>query len=736
MPTLNEILESDQTNTAEVVSALKAALEKESSLCLTTEIKPSAFINLFKALEDNQTLTKLDLGAYLGFGFRSFILTNEALEALIVALQKNQHLTEVNIHNIHEDIILKLAPLLESNHPPLTKLSLSLTEKNHVEILANALRKNLSINHLNLSYNDAFNDQEAEKSLAQTLSKHPHLTHLTISARRGTSFLILLIEALKTNQTLSHFSYNSAHSTQENDPNNKTQISLFASLLKENKTLESLDLQSHNIGNTNASILANALKENPSITHLNLRGNEINVEGAQALAEALKQNTKLTHLDLAYNPIGEKGVAALFKALEENSTLKELNLACNHGIIKLNPETTNSFIKVLKQNPILSHLNLNRVVCDIQALAEALPHNKNLTELNLGCHEINGKSLQLLSTALRKHPTLTRLDLGSNIISDTDIPTLIELCNNTPNLQSLDLTCNHISYSGIQLLATFLETNQSLTHLNLNYNTLTGRSALQDLAQALKKNSRLTNLGFKFPQGSLTESEISEFYKTFDEILKVNQTITHLDIFTPYLINLAANEHYVSITKALKRNQILADKENLELIRQHLQESITPSHKALGSISPILSIIAHYVGLPFPKKRASSDSEKLVHPKTVTPPLKTNPESAPLSSPVSKSETNPISTPPKPLSFLDKLKKWWVATWNALGILIHNLLNTFKSKSTKTPEEISTQNQRPVLPLDKTTQGSEPQKEEIRSKTPDSIKKLEDSNPSNRKLKS
>ena len=74
--------------------------------------------------------------------------------------------------------------------------------------------------------------------------------------------------------------------------------------LKENTTLQSLNLHRNSIGDEGAKALSEALKENTTLQSLNLQSNSIKYDGAKALSEALKENTTLQSLDLGGNSIG------------------------------------------------------------------------------------------------------------------------------------------------------------------------------------------------------------------------------------------------------------------------------------------------------------------------------------------------------------------------------------------------------------------------------------------------
>ncbi len=49
-------------------------------------------------------------------------------------------------------------------------------------------------------------------------------------------------------------------------------------------------------------------------------------EGGKKFAEVIKSNKKITHLNLETNKIGPDGIKAIAEALENNTTLKEIKL--------------------------------------------------------------------------------------------------------------------------------------------------------------------------------------------------------------------------------------------------------------------------------------------------------------------------------------------------------------------------------------------------------------------------
>jgi len=104
---------------------------------------------------------------------------------------------------------------------------------------------------------------------------------------------------------------------------------LALSLLKDNKdnALQILYLDGNRIGDEGAACLAEVLQSNLcNLKQLKLQKSNISDKGAEILAESLRENTSLETIDLKYNNIGHKGASCLMEALEKSSTLKKLRL--------------------------------------------------------------------------------------------------------------------------------------------------------------------------------------------------------------------------------------------------------------------------------------------------------------------------------------------------------------------------------------------------------------------------
>ena len=137
-------------------------------------------------------------------------------------------------------------------------------------------------------------------------------------------------------------------------------------MLSSSSALCHLSLRHHNMQDFGCSLLADALgRYKGRITYLNLESNKIGVSGTTALAQMLVLQEKsgaeryscIRTLKLSYNFIGDEGAAAL---------------------------------------------------------ADALLHNKSLTELTIKNNSIHSKGLVMIGTALESNNTLERLSLYGN----------------------------------------------------------------------------------------------------------------------------------------------------------------------------------------------------------------------------------------------------------------------------------------------------------------------------------
>jgi Ran GTPase-activating protein (RanGAP) involved in mRNA processing and transport len=94
----------------------------------------------------------------------------------------------------------------------------------------------------------------------------------------------------------------------------------LAEALKNNTSLEKLNLGYNNIGDTGVEYIVDALlKSNKTLLKLHLQSNLITEKGTEHLAKMLTMNRSIRHLGLDYNIIGDRGVQLLSLALGSNN---------------------------------------------------------------------------------------------------------------------------------------------------------------------------------------------------------------------------------------------------------------------------------------------------------------------------------------------------------------------------------------------------------------------------------
>ena len=97
--------------------------------------------------------------------------------------------------------------------------------------------------------------------------------------------------------------------------------------LRDNTTLQCLDISSGAIGDKGCAAVAQCLEANTALRSVDVGCNGIGAAGAAALAKGLEANGTLTALSLRDNDVGDRGCIALAEALRVNSALARLDVA-------------------------------------------------------------------------------------------------------------------------------------------------------------------------------------------------------------------------------------------------------------------------------------------------------------------------------------------------------------------------------------------------------------------------
>ena len=133
---------------------------------------------------------------------------------------------------------------------------------------------------------------------------------------------------------------------------------IIADGLRDNNTLETLELSGNRVSNKGLYHLTQALMLNTSILQkLYCNSDGITDQGAQHIAQLLKKNRLLTRLDLSFNEIGDQGVRQLASVLiHHNTTLVQLNLSWNKSIGESSVE---SFTEMIEYHHAFENIDIS-----------------------------------------------------------------------------------------------------------------------------------------------------------------------------------------------------------------------------------------------------------------------------------------------------------------------------------------------------------------------------------------
>ena len=187
----------------------------------------------------------------------------------------------------------------------------------------NALATNDTLKNLWLRNNNI--GSIGANNLAKSLKSNRTLKSILLTGNRiGHDGIASLVEALLENDTLESISLNE-------NPIGMSGIKSMATLLSSGGcSLKILYLNKVNLGDKGASILANALKENHTLECLEIANNDISHVGAQCLELALEDNNTLQKISLAHNNICDEGAGCIFSAMINNKSLNVLDLSHNN----------------------------------------------------------------------------------------------------------------------------------------------------------------------------------------------------------------------------------------------------------------------------------------------------------------------------------------------------------------------------------------------------------------------
>ena len=470
-------------------------------LCLFKNNLQLSAIVILQALKGTSNLRKLDLIANNMTGIvvndlADVIKVNPALEELWISGNNLQSSIVVILEVLKNVSNLKVLDLcnckmmdgIACNLVDVIKNNIQLEElyldSNNLQssaiVILQALKGISKLKKLTLGDNDITGT--IVDDLADVIRSNNCLEVLCLGNNNLGSFIVVILESLKTISTLKLLDLNGNHNM-----SGKAIDSLVA-IIKSNINLEELYLHNSNL-QSSAVVILQGLKEISNLKKLRLSGNSMTSEVVDDLVCVIKNNNRLEALWLSGNNL-QSSVVVILEALMEISTLKLLHLGDNN----MSGKTIDSLVGVIKKNTHLEELSLinNNLQTSAVKLLQALKGISNLKKLNLTNNNMTGKAVQDLADVIKNNDCLEELLLGENNLG-LSVLVILEALKEISTLKSLNLSDNMISGGKVaDSMAVVAKNNFRLEELHLYQNNL-GSSAITIL-QALKQISNLKRL--------------------------------------------------------------------------------------------------------------------------------------------------------------------------------------------------------------------------------------------------
>ncbi len=277
----------------------------------------------------------------------------------IEALGKNTGLVKLSLQKCSLEVTAVSGPQVEkglSQNKTLRELDLGMNPLHApgIRYIASGLRHNEGLEKLSLrrcSGLRVIEDSGALDMLQRMLCDNTTLKELDLSETHiGAAGLDYLAKGMTMNKAIVKLVLQrcSLAVTEDNGPS-------LGHMLHENTTLEELILAANSVNEFGLGYIARGLRHNSTLLKLSLRscGLEITNATRQVILGMLKDNSSLEELNLSYNEISDEGLMIVGEGLTSNEHLKTLNLYKLHHVSSM---AWRQFVSQLKGNRGLTKL--------------------------------------------------------------------------------------------------------------------------------------------------------------------------------------------------------------------------------------------------------------------------------------------------------------------------------------------------------------------------------------------
>ena len=189
--------------------------------------------------------------------------------------------------------------------------------------------------------------------------------------------------------------------------------------LEKNFAIRYIDLHDNNIDDNHLYEIMRVICDK-RIKYLDLIKNNITYGSALIFSDFLKNNKTLQYLDLSHNSFNNfkpEGVKIILESLKDSPSIKSINFSYMH-LTKCG-EYIGNFITLNKsiEKIILRNIQLN--IMDFKNIFENLKSNENVKELDISMNDKGGdKSLEYIADCIKKNTSLNTLKIDKISINN------------------------------------------------------------------------------------------------------------------------------------------------------------------------------------------------------------------------------------------------------------------------------------------------------------------------------
>ncbi|CBZ26281.1 conserved hypothetical protein [Leishmania mexicana MHOM/GT/2001/U1103] len=335
-------------------------------------------------------------------------------------------------------------------------------------------------------------------------------------------------------------------------------VSTICAVLRNNTSVEVIDLSGNRIGRMGCSALAATLSEcTCKVRKIILSKNPIDDDAAAELATCFPKVNMLREVILYDTNITKIGMEALAKGLEENTSIVWIGIT--------DDDTADGNTSLLMRN-----LALNSGPAALKRISLSIDAGVAVDDVDLSrpvdC-SIDDSLCKFLCASLARCPTLRSLKLSHNTISSASVPYILEMVDMCPLLASLDLSDNQIDECGAQQIIACLERVSHLRSVNFTGNLFSTESlehiaqlaALNMGSEVLKRLYLTATRGEELPSDIDLNGTTNSYMLTDEEVLVLagllqnSSSVKSLDLGS----NSFGDEGCVAIAEVLRFNHTI-----------------------------------------------------------------------------------------------------------------------------------------------------------------------------------